>query len=472
MNKSIKIHFGTSGWRAIIADDFTFENVRLVSQAIADYLHLGNTKPKIIIGYDTRFLSGHFAEVCSEVIAANKIKILLAERDVPTPVIAYQIISRKQHGGINFTASHNPPEYNGIKFSPQYGGPAPKEVTRAIEKRISFLQKRPGLIKKNPGGNDFIRKFDPAKDYFKRIKSIVDMKSIRKAGLKVGIDCMYGTSRGYIDKLLKGNAKEMVVFNNYLNPLFGGYPPEPDKEYIGELIQQVRDKKFHLGLACDGDADRFGIVDKGGIFLSPNEVFPLLFYYLLKTRGKAKKVARTFSTTHMIDAIAEKEGVEVIETPIGFKYIGEALAEGDCLIGGEESGGISIQGHVPEKDGILTCLLVAEMVAREKKPLRKILADLHKKYGYFTTDRINLHLKEKQKTRLLNRLKNISQKNRFGNMKIKERNLKDGYKFILEDCWVMFRLSGTEPVLRCYLEANSRRKLLHLKRIIKNFLLF
>jgi alpha-D-glucose phosphate-specific phosphoglucomutase len=332
MSKPIKIHFGTSGWRAIIADEFTFENVCLVSQAIADYLHLESPKPKIIIGYDTRFLSGHFAEACAQVIAANRIKVLLAERDTPTPVIAYHIISQKQDGGINFTASHNPPQYNGIKFSPQYGGPAPKEVTAGIEKRISFLQKRPGLIKKISSGNDFIKKFDPAKAYLRRIKNIVDIKAIKKAGLKVGIDCMYGTSRGYIDRLLEGNCRNMVVFNNHLNPLFGGYPPEPDKAYIKQLINHVRDKKFHLGLACDGDADRFGIVDKGGIFLSPNEVFPLLFFYLLKTRGKAKKVARTFSTTHMIDAIAAKEGVEVIETPVGFKYIGEALSGGDCLI--------------------------------------------------------------------------------------------------------------------------------------------
>lgn len=265
-NKMVKteiIRFGTSGWRAIIADKFTFENVRLVSQAIADHLKNDNHSPKVVIGYDTRFLSGNFAKICAQVLAENKIKVLLSDRDTPTPVIAYHIIAKSLDGGINFTASHNPPEYNGIKFSPSYGGPAPKEVTAAIEQRISFLQKNPDLIKKGTSDKRFIEMLDPSKEYLKRLNKIIDISCIKKAKLKVGIDCMFGTSRKYIDSILKDLCKEIKVFKNYLNPLFGGLPPEPDKPYIQELIKHVKNNKFHLGVSCDGDADRFGIVDKG-----------------------------------------------------------------------------------------------------------------------------------------------------------------------------------------------------------------
>ncbi len=471
MDNSRQIRFGTAGWRAVIADEFTFDNVRLVSQAIADYLKTQNSAPKIIVGYDTRFLSGHFAKVCAQVISANKIEVLLANRDTPTPTIAYHVISKKQDGAINFTASHNPPEYNGIKFSPRYGGPASLEVTQAIEKRIRILQAKSARIRKIPANNKFIKTFEPQRGYLERMERIVDLAKIKKAKLKLAIDCMYGTSRNYIDMILKDACKGMTVLNNKLNPLFGGGPPKPDKPYLKKLIGLVKSEDLNLGLACDGDADRFGIVDSGGIFLNPNEVFTLLFYYVLKTRGKAKKVVRTLATTHMIDAIARREGVEVLETPVGFKYIGEALSKGDCLIGGEESGGLSIQGHVPEKDGILACLLIAEMVATEKRTLVEILKSLHKKYGYFCSERINLQLKPKKKEILLKKLDLLSEKQTFGDLKIKRKDLSDGYKFIFEDdYWVMFRLSGTEPVMRCYLEAGSKKRLNYLIKNLKRLL--
>lgn len=472
MSNSVKIRFGTSGWRAIIADEFTFDNVRLVTQAIADYLKQSKGR-SVIIGYDTRFLSGEFAQVCAQVFSGNKINVLLANRDVPTPVIAYHIINKEQAGGINFTASHNPPEYNGIKFSPSYGGPASQEITSVIEKKIARLQSAKSSFKKYPRNSDFIKIFNPRQGYLKRIKNIVDIDCIRKAQLKIAVDCMHGTSRDYIDVILRGNCRKFVLFNNYPNPLFGGLPPEPDEQYIGKLIKYVKDNKFHLGLACDGDADRFGIVDKKGVFVSPNEIFTLLLHYLLKTRPKRKRVARTLATTHMIDAVAQKEGLEVIETPVGFKYIGQALANDDCLIGGEESGGLSIYGHVPEKDGILACLLVAEMIAREKKTLSEILASLYKKYGYFYSERINLGLKQKDKKILLKRLERLSKQQTFGNLKIKKRNLNDGYKFVFnEDFWVMFRPSGTEPVVRCYFEASSKKRLAYLRAIINDFMRF
>lgn len=470
MNDSVKISFGTSGWRAIIAEDFTFDNVRLVSQAMVDYLKAHNQKEKIIIGYDTRFLSGHFAQICAEVFASNKIEVLLSDRDTPTPAIAYNIINQKLGGGINFTASHNPPEYNGIKFSPAYGGPAQREVTKAIEARIIELQGKGEKFKLSSDYNKYIKSFDPKPAYLSRLKQIIDFSCIKKAKLRIGVDCMYGTSRGYIDQLLKSNVKEIVMFHNFLDPLFGGFPPEPDKPYIQDMIQHVKKNKFDLGLGCDGDADRFGIVDKGGEFLYPNEIITLLFNYLLKTRPKAKKVARTLSTTHMIDAIAAAHGIELIETPVGFKYIGEALDQGDCIIGGEESGGLSIQGHIPEKDGILACLLVAEMVARERKTLNQMLSELYKKYGKFYSGRINMHLGKTQKEVLLDRLRKLSKQQTFGNIPIKARNFTDGYKLIFDyNCWVMFRPSGTEPVMRCYYEAGSKKKLSYIKELIDQF---
>jgi len=471
MGDSEQIHFGTSGWRAIIADTFTFSNVRLVSQAIADYLKEQNPSPKIIIGFDTRFLSSEFAQASAKILSANKIKVLLTDRDTPTPVISYHLVKKKFDGAINFTASHNPAEYNGIKFSPAYGGPAQESVTCAIEKKIRQRQLHPAVIKQAPENNNLIRTFNPRPDYLKQMRKIVNIAKIKKAGLKIAIDCMYGTSRRYIDTILNHASGHTIVLNDYLNPLFGGFPPEPDKEYIGNLIGLVKTKNFHLGLACDGDADRFGIVDKGGIFLNPNEVFTLLFAYLLKTRGKLKKVARTLATTHMIDAIATVHGVEIIETPVGFKYIGEALSKGDCLIGGEESGGLSIAGHVPEKDGILACLLIAEMMATEKKPLIDILKSLYKKYGYFYSHRLNISLNSSNKDKLLMRLDRVCKHNVFGNLKIKEKNVCDGYKFIFDkDYWIMFRPSGTEPVVRSYLEAPTKNKLRYLEKIAKNIL--
>ncbi|MBU1042817.1 MAG: phosphoglucomutase/phosphomannomutase family protein [Candidatus Omnitrophica bacterium] len=470
MKDPVNIKFGTSGWRAIIADDFTFENVRLVSQAMADYLKAHKQNKKVLIGYDTRFLSGHFARICAEVFASNKIEVLLSDRDVPTPAIAFNIIDQKLGGGINFTASHNPPEYNGIKFSPSHGGPAQREVTQAIEQRISQLQQSNQSPKLCSDCDKHIKSFDPKQAYLKRLNQIVDFSCIKKAKLKIAVDCMYGTSRGYIDQLLNPNVKELFMFHDYLNPLFGGMPPEPDKPYILDMINHVKKNKYDLGLGCDGDADRFGIVDQGGEFFYPNEIITLLFHYLLQTRPKAAKVARTLSTTHMIDAIAAAHGIEVIETSVGFKYIGEALNKGDCIIGGEESGGLSIQGHVPEKDGILACLLVAEMVAHEKKSLGQMITELRKKYGSFYSGRKNMHLGQKQKEILLEKLKKLSKQQSFGDMQIKSRNLTDGFKLIFDNnCWVMFRPSGTEPVMRCYFEANSKKKLAYLQQLIDKF---
>lgn len=457
----MSIHFGTSGWRAIIADEFTFSNVRKVSQAIVKYLkdhHLQNKG--IIIGYDTRFLSAKFARVCAETFAKYGIKAFLTNRDTPTPVISYHILNKKTAGAINITASHNPPEYNGIKFSPAYGGPAPFAVTKEIEKNIhrklNFLPTKKGAI----------QLFDPRPAYLKRIKQLVNFAAIQRARLKIGIDILYSTGRGYLDRLLHGAGCQVTLLHNTLNPLFGGLPPKPARAQLKELISLVRHKRLHLGLAVDGDADRFGIVDRDGTYLSANQIISLLTDHLIATRPRQKRIARTLATTHMVDALAERQGLELIETPVGFKYIGPELARGNCLIGAEESGGLSIIGHVPEKDGILACLLIAELVAIRKKSLSMILKELQEQVGPFFNTRGDFCLSEKKKQSFVRKIKLLSKKASLGSKKVIKFIGLDGYKFIFADkSWLMFRASGTEPVIRCYCEAPSKAKLKELQNL-------
>ena len=461
MAKKATIHFGTSGWRAIIADEFTFSNVRRVSQAIAKYLKEHRQQNKgLIISYDTRFLSEEFARVCAQSIAANNIKVLFTNRDTPTPAISFQILTRKTAGAINITASHNPPQYSGIKFSPAYGGPAPIEVTREIERNIqrcrSFSSEKKGLI----------RIFDPRPAYLARIKQLVNFGAIRRSRLKIGVDVLYGTGRGYLDKLLKEAGCKITVLHNRLDPAFGGLPPEPAKKQLKQLINLVRLKRLHLGLAVDGDADRFGIVDRDGTYIDANQAISLLTAHLLATRPRKKKVARTVATTHMIDALAIRQGLKVVETPVGFKYIGQQIAKGDCLIGGEESGGLSIAGHLPEKDGILACLLIAELVATRKKSLGAILKELYKEVGPFYTVREDFHLSEAKKAQLSRRIKSLSRKGHLAGKEIAKFDGRDGYKFVFGDgSWLMLRISGTEPVVRCYCEASSKKQLKGLQKL-------
>ncbi|MCM8814256.1 MAG: phosphoglucomutase/phosphomannomutase family protein, partial [Candidatus Omnitrophica bacterium] len=313
-----------------------------------------------------------------------------------------------------------------------------------------------------------IRTFDPRPSYLSALTALLDSACIRKARLKIAVDCLYGTCRGYLDELLVRWGLSPVVIHDYLNPSFGGRPPEPAREFIPELRAAVKKNKFHLGLACDGDADRFGIVDAGGVFLTPNEVFSLALAYLIRTRGAARTVARSLATTHFIDAIARREGLEVVETPVGFKYIGEALHGGDCLIGGEESGGLSIRGHVPEKDGVLACLLMAEMAAREKKTLSVLLRELRARYGSYYADKINVHLRPEQQRQVLKKIERYRTAKSFAGMAIRRRDFRDGCKLLFaEDHWVLFRASGTEPVVRCYCEASSRARLRALVALAK-----
>jgi len=449
-----RIAFGTSGWRAILADEFTFENVSLVVKAIADELIAnGNDKAEVIVSHDTRFLGDRFALHAARILSGAGIKPLLTDRDAPTPVIAYEIVRRKVAGGINFTASHNPSEYQGIKFSPANGGPASKELTKKLEKRISDLQATDTVpVLGEPPKN----KINPQADYIKRIKEIVDMATIKKAGLKILCNSMYGTSRDYLDRLFIESGCRVEVMNNYPDARFGGFPPEPAPANVKDFTDRIEKEGFDLGLATDGDADRFGVFGKNCFAPNANEMLALLLDHLVESRGWRGIVVRTVATSHFVDAVAKLHGCKVIEVPVGFKWIAAEMekAPNDFVIGGEESGGLTIRGHVPEKDGILACSLATEMVARRKKSLKEILEDLKDKTGRIASDRINIHYNPSERDILMKRVS--KRPTTLAGKKVIEKNEMDGIKFLLEDgSWIMTRFSGTEPVVRLYVEGKE-----------------
>jgi alpha-D-glucose phosphate-specific phosphoglucomutase len=464
------IKFGTSGWRGLIAHDFTFDNVRLAAQGIAEYLQteiqnpqseLARRKPVVILGHDTRFLGREFALAVAEVLAANGMTPMLCDRDAPTPVIAHTIRHRKAIGGINMTASHNPAEYQGLKFSTSNGAPATPEVTKPIEAHIAALQGKGWNFKAARVGSFECKTINPQPDYFKQLRKLVDFATIKRAKLKVAVEFMYGTGRGYLDTLLADSGAKVIAFHDEPNPLFGGHHPEPNAEGMAQASKLVRSGKAQLGLGLDGDADRFGIVDKDGTWLTPNQILALALYHLKKNRRWTGAVVRTVPTSHQVDAVAAMLGVKVHETPVGFKYIGALMESEPIIVGGEESGGLSIKGHVPEKDGILACLLMAELVATERKSLGQILKSIEKQTGEFHTTRINVAIPPEKKDELLRKL--AAGLERVGSLKVEKFITTDGYKFLLPDGeWVAFRASGTEPLIRCYIEARSTA---HLKRL-------
>lgn len=458
------IKFGTSGWREIIARDFTFENVRVATQGIADYLlsELASPSsptyqrpPVVILGHDTRFLGRHFALAVAEVLAANGLEPLLCDRDTPTPVISHTVRHHKAIGGITLTASHNPAEYQGLKFSTANGAPAAPEVTRQLEANIAQRQAANWTFKAAPFGAYTCKTINPQPEYFRQLQKLINFSVLKKARLKVAVDLSYGTGHGYLDTLLEKTGAKVTRFRDEMNPLFGGHHPEPNAQNMADVSRFVRSGKAQLGLGTDGDADRFGVVDRDGTWLTPNQVLALALYHLKKHRGWTGAVVRTVPTSHQVDAVAALLGVKVHETPVGFKYIGALMESEPIIVGGEESGGLSVKGHVPEKDGILACLLMAELVATEKKPLGRILQELAKQTGNFYSDRINISFAPENKDALLAKLGGGLQ--RIGAFPVEKTITTDGYKFLLpKQEWVAFRPSGTEPLFRCYIEAKSK----------------
>ena len=469
-----RISFGTSGWRGILGEDFTFDNVKVVIQAIADHISAGGEQHKgVIVSCDTRFMGQRFASEAARVLAEAGITAFLCERDTPTPVISFEILRRSAAGGINFTASHNPPEYNGIKYSPSWGGPALPETTSDIERRANELLGTACFQKPSLGvisQSDLLVSIDPRAEYLKDLERKVDFAAIKQLG-KVALNPLYGTGRGYLDAPLRQHSIPFVMINDHLDPYFGGHPPEPSESHIPDFVALVKNNPdIRLGLATDGDADRFGILDADGSFIEPNYIIALLLDYLIRVRRLEGGVARSVATSHLVDAVAKKHGVPVYETPVGFKYIGELISQDKIVIGGEESAGLTIKGHVPEKDGILACFLVAEMVAREGKTLRELLERLYGEVGRFVTRRENLKLSTELETAYAARVETVPVK--VAGTKVKEVIRVDGTKLLLEDgSWMLFRKSGTEPVVRLYGEAASEGRLAEVMAAGRAFIL-
>jgi phosphoglucomutase len=457
-----RITFGTSGWRGILCEDFIFENVKIVTQAIADNVKASGEAAKgIIVGYDSRFMGESFARESARVLTGAGIRTFLCVRDTPTPVIAFEILRRGTAGAINFTASHNPPEYNGIKFSPSSGGPALLETTNDIERRANEMM---GQVCYKECALDLAIKdgllveIDPMQAYLDDLSGKIDFAAIAKLGT-IAVNPLYGTARGYLAEPLKAHGVQVVQMNANRDPYFGGFPPEPSEKYIQDFIKLVQqDPEIRLGIATDGDADRFGIVDGDGSFIEPNYIIALLLDYLVRVKKMTGGVGRSVATSHLVDAVAKMHDIKVYETPVGFKYIGELISQDKIIIGGEESAGLTIKGHVPEKDGILACLLVAEMVAHEGMSVKALLERLYSKVGTYLTKRVNINLSPELEQVFPERI--AATPSSFAGVAVKQLVTVDGNKFILEDgSWLLFRKSGTEPVVRLYCEASTEERL-------------
>lgn len=466
------IHFGTSGWRDIIADGFTFDKVTALTRAVAGELKRQRLAARgVIVGHDYRFLAEEFAEHTVRVLSREGIPVVWVKEAVPTPALALAIRELKLAGGVNFTASHNPAGYQGYKWSNQHGSPATKEEVAPIEAAANRL-----LASKTvwPAGkkNGAIREFDPKPGYFKQLAKMVDFSLIRPARISVVADPLFGAGRGYLDHALRAAGCEVEVLHDWRDVLFGGGNPEPDADRMREAGLVMRKKDAVLALGTDGDADRFGVVDRDGTHLTPNQVLALTVYLLAKHRGWKGRVVRSVVTSHLVDAVAQKYHLPTEITPVGFKYIGESMQRGGFLAGGEESGGLTVAGHVPEKDGILACLLMTELVAREKKSLKAILSILYKTVGTILSDRLNLHLDSSDAaSRIRTRLERHPLRSLAGQKVVKVETM-DGYKYVLEDgSWLAVRLSGTEPVARVYVESRTQKRLEQLIREGRTLLL-
>jgi phosphoglucomutase len=473
---STQIKFGTSGWRAVMAEEFTFANVRRAVNGIARYVK--SQKPdgaRVIVGRDPRFLGETFCSIATDTLASYGITPLVIAEVAPTPAISYSVINEKADGAINITASHNPPEYNGIKFSTPDGAPALPEVTKQIETEIAKAEETPAggapLLPavRRSGNGPSAQSLDPKPAYLARLREAVNFDVVKQAGLRVVFDPLWGAARGYSDSLLREAGVDVATVHDYRDVLFGGHAPEPDDHLLEPMREKMRETNAHIGIATDGDADRFGIVDEDGTFLQPNYVIALLFDYLVESRGWKNGVGKSVATTNFINALAKHHGVELHETPVGFKYIGELIKQDKIAIGGEESAGLSIRHHVPEKDGILAGLLCCEMVARRGKSLGQQLQDLFAEVGSFYPLRENFRLTPEVKEKFTKKLR--LDPRTFAGQGVAEVVRKDGLKLVLDDgSWVCYRLSGTEPVVRVYSEAPSEQQLQKLSAAAKQWI--
>jgi len=448
------IKFGTSGWRGLIADDFTFANVRLAVTAIAEHVKTKSKKPKILVGYDTRFYSEEFSALAVTILEQHGIHALLGDTFTPTPAVAYEIQRARLDGAINFTASHNPAQYHGLKFSSSDAGPALPEITKDVEARAAKLFAAGGVAspKAQAPASEKINLRD---NYVKRLGELVRFDVLQKAKTKFAVDALHGCGAGYLNKVLADHGVAVETIRADRDVLFDGTGPDVSEENLAPLRNVVLSSKATAGLATDGDADRFGIIDSDGAWIQPNLILALVYDYLVESRGWKMPAARSVATSELVDAAAKAHGQTTYQTPVGFKYIGQLIREDKIALGGEESAGLTIRGHVPEKDGILACLLVAEMLAARGASVGEQVEQLFKKVGRsFAPTRENLHLNDEQKASAMQKSKTDA--STLIGRKVKSVDRTDGAKFAFEDgSWMLLRLSGTEPLLRLYVEAES-----------------
>jgi len=449
-----EIKFGTDGWRGVIADDFTFANVRRVGNAIATYVAKHEDPGKgLVVGYDTRFASQNFAQAISEVLAGAGIPVRLSDDYMPTPALSYAVKNLRAAGGVMITSSHNPFNWNGVKYKAGYGGSATPAIIRAIEGELGA----PRL--ERPGGSVTLTDFKTP--YVAAITNFVDLNAIQKAGFKFAIDVMYGAGRGVLKQIFSAGGINHLEIRGEVNPSFPGINPEPILPHIELLQETVVRESCHAGLATDGDADRLGAVAEDGSFVDPHKCYSVILEWILKRRGWQGDVVRAFNTTRMLDRISAKHGRKLHECGIGFKYICDLMLARDILIGGEESGGIGIRRHLPERDGLLNSLLLANIMAEEGKPLGRLVADLQQEYGEHHYGRTDLHLSNELKDDAMRRAN--AKPGNIGSFNVQKVETLDGVKFFLDaptngngaEAWVLVRASGTEPLLRIYAEASS-----------------
>ena len=460
----IDIRFGTDGWRGIIADDFTYESVRVATQGIAQYL-VSRPNPTAIVGYDTRFSSDLFAREVSQVLAANGVRVHLIDAPAPTQVSTFAILDKKASGGLVITASHNPYYFSGLKYKPEYAGSASPEVTNRLEEEIQRVL-RGGRVRQvrfdDAVRDGRIEIFDPKPAYIAQVNRLVPLDRIKSAGLRILHEPMYGASQGYVRALLSGGKTTVEEIHQERNPGFGGMHPEPIAQYMPEALERMRSGRFDLGIANDGDADRVGIIDEKGQFINQLQVMALLMMYLLEQRGLRGDVIRSLTSTSMADKLGERFGVKVHELPVGFKYLGPKFIEVNGLLAGEESGGFAFRGHIPERDGVLSGIMFAAMIVDYGKPLSKILDHLIELVGPHSYARHDLHLDRDEyaarRAEIYGRLQQEAPTEIAGSRVIRSRT-DDGFKYYLEDgSWVLIRFSGTEPLIRVYSEAASKER--------------
>lgn len=442
-----------------MGEEFTFRNVRIVVQAIAHFLKqkFPGRDISVVVNYDTRFLSERYASESAKVLSHNKIHVLLADRDAPSQAQAYQIIKRKAQGGINFTASFNPPEYNGLKYNTDRGAPALPEETEVIEAEIRNLHRDYSFFPCYPR-TEFIQKIDLQSDYLSFIQEKVDFELIRKSGIKVGVDLLYGTSREYLDEVFEENQVPVEEIHGYIDPYFGGIAPSCTEENLRDLKKLVREKKCSLGIATDADGDRFGIVDHQGNFVIQNLILALLLDYVAGRKGWRGGVARSVATTHLIDRIARKHDLPLYKTPVGFKFLADLFLRNKIIFGGEESASVAFKDHLPEKDGIFAGLLMTELLAASGKKLTELIADLFREYGERIGAQKNISLTPERDKKLKKLMK--SPPSRLAGRPVVNAETIDGIKLdFSDDDWLLLRCSGTEPLIRCYAESGSKKEL-------------